>query len=277
MSISPLPFFISDSKIHTTQSSACVLMPPDNHIYEVFRVLQGIPLFLEDHLLRLQLSLSQAQLQFDVEMLIEDINQLIKLNGFKEGNIKIIIWNDGFSNHSRVYYDVHSYPTQIQFENGVEVGLFECERLNPNMKMFDSVMRKQAGEIIKDENFYEVLLVNQFSKITEGSRSNVFFIQNDCLITPPTNQVLEGVTRKKVIEIIQNNKICFKENEVSIEQLSLFESVFITGTSRRVLPVRKIVNHKKTYNANHHLIRFLQNEFLSICESYIDSKKLEKE
>ena len=62
-------------------------------------------------------------------------------------------------------------------------------------------MRKES-----DKMLYEVLLVNRDGVITEGSRSNVFFIKSGEVYTPPTDAVLPGVTRTMIIRILEEWK-----------------------------------------------------------------------
>jgi branched-chain amino acid aminotransferase len=269
-------FFLQDSKIHTTSSSACVLPPPSDHIYEVFRVIDGVPLFLEDHLQRLQFSIESVGMEYSIDYFLEITNKLLKLNGRAEGNIKIIVWKQGNYMHDMIFYDKHSYPSADMIANGIQIGILERERTNPNVKLFDNNMRKDAMKLIDENGFYEVLLCSEEGLITEGSRSNVFFIKDNQIITPPASQVLEGVTRKKVISLIKKNGFQFSETEVHKSQLHEFESVFITGTSRRVLPVHTIFPLNTYYNCSHNVIRTLQDLFLKLTIDYVLSKKQDK-
>ncbi len=269
-------FFIADSKIHTVKSCSCVIPPPADHIYEVFRIIDSVPLFLEDHLQRLQFSLNEAGISIHTDSLLPHIETLMKLNGYATGNIKIILWRSESDVHFMMFYDRHLYPTEQEFDEGVRLGILSRERKNPNLKLFDSNMRKDAAEMIDSGKFYEILLCTQQSFITEGSRSNVFFIRDNNIITPPASEVLEGVTRKKIISIIRTLKLNFSERPVHLNELKDFESVFITGTSRRVLPVKSIDGIEGTYKTNHPLIRTLQHEFLELCKMYIEEVKSRK-
>ncbi len=266
-------FFLSDYKIHTVASSACVLPPPADHIYEVFRVISGVAMFIEDHVERLQKSLNAAGIHAEEMMILKQVRQLIELNRYAPGNIKIIFWKSGNEVHNIMFYDKHQYPDEAMLRNGVVIGAFGHERKNPNVKLFDSEMRTNAARMISDNNFYEVLLISSDNRITEGSRSNIFFISDNRIITPPSDQVLEGVTRKKVISLIQTLDIDFVEVPVFVDSLKDFNSVFLTGTSRRVLPVLKIEPYTNNFHTDHQLIRTLQNEFANLCEQYITSKR----
>jgi len=268
-----LQFFLTDSKIHTVASSACVLPPPENHIYEVFRVISGVALFLEDHLQRLQTSMSEAYIHCDVKILQKDISTLISLNQHTSGNIKIIFWKTNDIVHNMIFYDVHLYPAKEHFQNGIVVGTMQHERKHPNVKLYDSEMRSDALKLINNNNYNEVLLISTDGYITEGSRSNIFFIQKNSIFTTPSDLVLEGVTRKRIISIIRANGLNFHEKKIHVTDLKDYESIFLTGTSRRVLPVRRIEPYAFDFNVSHPVLRNLQEWFIVLCKDYIDSKR----
>lgn len=269
-------FFILNNKIHTTSSYTCVRIPSKNHVYEVFRVINSVPLFLEDHLERLKNSLKAHNFDIDVVEIKSNIKQLLRLNNFVEGNIRINFWQNNNLTESCYFYDKHSYPTSYMYENGVHLGILNNERVNPNIKFFDTLMRNEAKISIEKNNFYEVILVNQNNLVTECSRSNIFFISENRILTPPSEQVLEGVTRKKIIEIIKQQNFGFEETNVFYNELQNFDACFISGTSKRVLAVEKIGGISKMFNVKHQLIKYLHEQFLQLCNIYIQkNQKLE--
>ena len=89
-------------------------------------------------------------------------------------------------------------------------------------------------------DLYEVLLVNRDGIITEGSRSNVFFIKNGEVYTSPTDAVLPGVTRTMIIRILEEAGIPLHYSAVRQDELAGFDAAFISGTSPKVLPVANI-------------------------------------
>ena len=59
------------------------------------------------------------------------------------------------------------------------------------------MIRERPVRLISDNKLYEVLLVDRNGRITEGSRSNVFFVKGNKFYTGPSAMVLVGITRKK--------------------------------------------------------------------------------
>ena len=217
-----------------------------NLFYEVIRVLDGKPLFIREHYLRFQESVVRAEGGFSLDFVgfRWAIMKLIQMNQKTIGNIKIVYWHQDPEDHYLYYFIPHAYPNQQDYDQGVRVGVLEAERKNPQIKMIQPLIREQANQLLQENPWYEVLLVNHFGEITEGSRSNVFFIQNNQIVTPPINDVLPGITRQKVIKCISELGYSCREQAVKLRDLASFEAAFLTGTSPKVLPIAQIGNHQ---------------------------------
>ena len=124
---------------------------------------------------------------------------------------------------------------------------------NPNIKAMDQELRDRTDEAIRAGGLYEVLLTDRNGCITEGSRSNVFFIRGNDVYTSPSEKVLLGVTRSKVIEIIQEEGFGLHYESVKKDDLASFDAAFISGTSPKVLPISSIGDEK--YDVDEPLLR----------------------
>lgn len=212
-----------------------------NQIYEVIRIAEGIPLFLEDHLERMNesLALVQAEPIRSLEEIRNLILKLVKANHVESGNVKLII-GSGLEDDFLIYLIPFCYPEDSMYEEGVEAGTLQLERENPNAKVINTGYKERVSRFIKETGIYEAILVNREGRITEGSKSNLFFVLDDVLVTPPLRDVLGGITRKKVIELAGRSGIPFREDTVSMEDLGRLSGVFLTGTSPKILPIRSI-------------------------------------
>jgi D-alanine transaminase len=77
--------------------------------------------------------------------------------------------------------------------------------------------------------------------ITEGSRSNIFFVKDGCLHThPESGNILSGVTRKNVLRFARQKGIPVREEPIHEKDLNLIAEAFITNTSAEVKPVTSI-------------------------------------
>lgn len=90
--------------------------------------------------------------------------------------------------------------------------------------------------------FDEALVLDNSGHISEGSAMNVFMVRDSVLVTPPvTDNILEGITRKSVIEIAKK-ELGIDVVERSIDRTEVFvaEEMFMTGTAAQIVAVTKI-------------------------------------
>lgn len=210
-------------------------------VYEVLRIVSGIPLFFTEHYARMNKSCQTmgSSIPLTEEELLVQIVRLSKVNQTETGNIKIEIAAGKPASGWMLCFIPHSYPTLQMYQAGIDVGFLHAERMNPSLKIEQPAIRERANQLIIDTGVYEVLLINHQNEITEGSRSNVFIIANGKLVTPPLKQVLRGITLGKVLEIAQTEKIEVEFRNVATHELNAINSMFITGTSPKILPVVK--------------------------------------
>jgi branched-chain amino acid aminotransferase len=218
------------------------LLNSDPSVYEVIRLIDGVALFLEDHFERLKKSMQIQGLifQMDFQDFKQYIAELGRQNHKNEGNVKFVYSIADGNIRWAFSFIPHSYPSADDYLLGIPTDLLFAERLNPNAKVIQSNIRDKSNQIISDRKLYEVLLVNRNGIITEGSRSNVFFVKSDMFYTAPAPMVLVGITRQKVLDCIKILGFRIIEQVVSKDEIDDFDAVFLTGTSPKVLPVQKV-------------------------------------
>lgn len=265
-------FFVCDGRVTPMSDFPDFSGSAAKYIYEVFRLEDGVPVFVEDHLDRLwkTAELEHVSFPFSRKEILQEIKLLIKANHPGNGNIKIFVSMPGSEPMQRlIYFNPHQYPTEAQFCEGVQLRLFHAERHNPNAKVMDPGLRGATDAIKSTEKVYEVLLVDKHGFVTEGSRSNVFFVKNGVLITPPLEAVLEGVTRKQIMNLCFVHNIAFAERPVHHTELSQMYAAFISGTSRRVLPVNRIDD--VGFVAGNPLVRRMQSLLDHLVRAYVET------
>ncbi len=240
-------------------------------IYEVLRVMESVPLFLEQHIGRMNKSalLAGLKITFSIDQVSHAIRKLASANSIAAGNVKLVfpISLNTVAEAMLAYFIPHSYPTPAMYSEGVEMLSLKAGRPNPNAKITNLSLRQKANQLIADNDIYEVLLINEQELITEGSRSNIFFIHDDTVITPPENLVLPGITRNYVIEICHKNQIPFAERNIRYPELGSLSAAFLTGTSPKVLPVRRIDGVE--FSTEHPLLSRLINLYDEQIKIYI--------
>ena len=244
-------------------------------VYEVVRIIQGVPLFIEKHLSRFRSSakLLGFNLYETDESITMSINKLIKINECENCNVKIVINNlDKKEQDNYTFIMKSSYPKEEEERLGVPVILFHGERNNPNAKTTDLNFRKKLSEDILKYNVYEALLVNKNNEITEGSKSNFFVVNGDTIYTPPAENVLPGVTRGYVMDICRKLNFKIIEAPVTLNLLAEADGLFITGTSPQVLPI-SLVDKAEFPSAKNPVIIKVRDAYEALVKNYVSSYK----
>jgi len=259
-------FFILNGELRPAEEFDSSLIYEGESVYEVLRIIDGLPVFFYDHISRLE---SSARYQkktslADKVTLRKDIARLLSSEEKGDINLKVVFnYNKGKSNRL-IYFLESVYPSPEQYNNGVYGILYHAERKDPESKVINHKLRSEIYHRLIMENAYEALLVNRQNCITEGSRSNIFFIKEDNLFSAPDNEILNGITRMHIIEICRENGIKVNYGCLKADRLMEYESSFMSGTSPVILPFNRIGEIE--FNVNHRYSRILRDLYKEKAE-----------
>ena len=155
-------YFILNNKIRNCNEFDDNLLSKGKSLYEVIRIIDGNPLFLQRHLERLKNSaeLSNVMLWFNESEIKEKLTKLIKENNISIGNVKFV-FNFDKDNTFLAYFVKHHYPSEEDYKNGVKTIFYHGERKNPNAKVINMSFKVAVDKEIKDKNGYEAILVDR--------------------------------------------------------------------------------------------------------------------
>jgi branched-chain amino acid aminotransferase len=90
--------------------------------------------------------------------------------------------------------------------------------------------------------FDEALVLNYDGHVSEGSAENIFMMRDGVLVTPPvTDNILEGITRRTVIELAQRElDLTVVERPIDRTEVYICEEFFMTGTAAQVTAVTRV-------------------------------------
>jgi branched-chain amino acid aminotransferase len=261
--------FILNGSLQPAEIFDNSLVYEGDSVYEVLRMVKGNPVFFSDHMDRLETSVKLQKKQFpgDVDEIRKAIIRLTRSDKKRESNLKIVFNYNQNATNWLIYFIEPIYPTALQYQRGVKGILFYAERKNPESKVINHKLRSSIYHKLILEGGYEALLVNEKNLITEGSRSNIFFLKDGILKTASENVILNGITRKHILEICAENRIKVELECVNAEEIRNYEAVFMTGTSPIVLPFNYI--DKFPFNVNNPLIEGLRKLFRKKAEESI--------
>jgi len=222
-------------------------------VYEALRTYNGKLFRLGDHLERLKYSLQQLEIPFYDFNLIEPVcPKLTDINKIKTDYSVYLQISRGVSFPRTHNYENNLTPNVFAFvkpikENskeintGVKVILEKDLRwLRCDIKSTSLLPAVMANQNAIRNNAYEAILFRD-DFITEGSHTTFFAVKKNKIFTAPlSNYILNGITRKVVLELCKENKIDFSEEHINVYELKSFDEFFITGTTTEVTPVIQI-------------------------------------
>ena len=148
--------------------------------------------------------------------------------------------------------------------------------LNPDIRWKKSSIKSNsllANVLYKmhaNDEGYDELLMSDDGFLTEGAVSNLFCVKENKVFTPPLeSNILPGVTRKVIIEIIKDINLSCEEVKIDEEFLFNSDELWITNTTKGILPVIKVNNKKIGNGAKGEIYRSVMKAFLRKIEDCI--------
>jgi len=251
-------------------------------VYESIRTYNKKLFRYKDHLERLRRSLKETRIDFkELDSLENIIYELMIKNEIDEEALVYIQITRGMAvprTHSfpkektspTVFISVQELKESTEEQtNGVKVILQEDVRwLRCNIKSISLLPVVLASQKATEENAAEAILVRD-GMITEGTHTNFFAVKDETLYTAPKSRlILEGITRKVVLEFCDKFKIDYREEFIYKDDLKSFDEFFITSTTKEITPVTSIdywvVNHGEPGKVT----KSLQSLFKKVAEDY---------
>ncbi|MCB8945790.1 MAG: aminotransferase class IV [Ardenticatenaceae bacterium] len=127
-------------------------------------------------------------------------------------------------------------PPQRFYEEGVAVGYAQdLVREQPLAKRADFVP-KRRHYVVGSQEHYEYLLLDEAGHILEGTGSNFYGVRDGVVYTAGEG-VLEGITRKLILDLLPQLGIPVRLEAVQVDEVSLLDEAALSGSSRAFLPV----------------------------------------
>ena len=215
-------------------------------VYEALKIRQKVLFFPEMHIKRLFHSAKIINLEhcFSEDQIISSLEKLQSENNLIDATLKILIIGGKRKAQSQLYAFALNplfIPDKF-YKKGIKVITYSGERIFPQAKTLNMLLSVLAYKEAKKQEAYDTLFVDSKNFVTEGTRTNLFFTDNQYIYTPPQKQVLEGVTKATLEKVAQEAGIRIKEKKLPIKDLHKYSGYFLTSTSSKVLPITTINN-----------------------------------
>jgi len=115
-----------------------------------------------------------------------------------------------------------------------------------------------------DCGYDEALLLDDQGYVAEASGASFFMVKNGKLITPPSDNALESITQKTVIEMAKNMGITVERRRITREEIYVADEAFLTGTAAEITPVRIVDARTIGCGARGEMTEKLQSAYFDI-------------
>lgn len=227
-------------------------------VFETIRTYGGRPFALEEHLSRLERSAALVFIPVPVsrDVLRAEIESAILAAANPESYVRVMLTRGsgelGLDPSLAVaplrvilVTELHP-PPSVAYTEGITAVTFALRRAADSTaaggaKVGNYLTSVLAMKEAKARGAGEALVVDADGRLVEGATSNVFFVQDGRLVTPPLDVgILPGITRARILEAAEALSIAVQYRAPAVAELPAFEEVFISSSIREMLPVVQI-------------------------------------
>ena len=215
--------------------------------FDFFRLVDGVPLFLEDHLARFECS--RQMLGLDGRWSAGDIRRLVKrlidANGLRDEGVQIVltggyspdIFTPGEPNLIIAPIEAAMAPDEF-YETGVKVITHLNVRELPEAKTTDYLIAVRLIPRMTEAGAIEVLY-HDGTRILEGARSGLGIITGAGVLVTAGRDVLASVTRDRMLRVAEG-LMPIELRDITLDDFAQASEAFLTGTTRGVLPITQV-------------------------------------
>ncbi|GKU84994.1 aminodeoxychorismate lyase [Niallia sp. NCCP-28] len=226
-------------------------------LFETFRIYDGHPFLLDDHITRLNegLQLLNINRVFNRLEVVKLLNDLLKANGLTNAYIRFNV--SAGSGAIGLQTAPYINPTVIVYIKSLEKrnSMFEKkgqivtiprntpegrERLKSHHYLNNVFAKREVGDKLDVEGIF----LTKDNYVAEGITSNLFWVKDHTLYTPCLNTgILNGITRRFIISLARNKGLRVEENFYPVEHLIEAEEVFTTNSIQEIVALSHIETH----------------------------------
>ncbi|MCL2700755.1 MAG: branched-chain-amino-acid transaminase [Phycisphaerae bacterium] len=227
-------------------------------VFEGIRVYGGKIFECQAHMDRLFASASKIRLTipYTQEQIVAAMAQTLVANGMADGYIRLVVTrgvgtlglNPNRCPRGSVFViagQIELYPREM-YERGMPVIIAKTRRtspamLDPSVKSLNYLNNIMAKIEATDAGVGEAIMLNDRGEVSEATGDNIFIVKDGAVLTPPVSAgILQGITRRVVMELCAAAAIPCREQTMTPADLFAADECFLTGTAAEVIPVTKI-------------------------------------
>lgn len=217
--------------------------------FDFLLVEDGVPLFIDDYLARFERSADLLGLEPrpGPDAVRRHVLELIDANAERSFGLQLFLTggdpDDGFTpGRPRLLVlvvDLPNYP-QTAYRDGVSLLEMRFERDLPVAKTTNYFTAVRHARALKEAGAADVLY-HDGQRVLETTRCNLFVRGQDGLWRTPGEGILPGITRLQMVHALGDE---VEVGDVSLDALYGASEVFLTSTTKGVMPVVEVAGHR---------------------------------
>lgn len=248
-------------------------------LFESIRILNGKPINLEIHILRLIEGMSILKMRlpnyFTVNFFKDKIIELVNKCEIKEGGrIRLSIDRASGGTYkpdsNEVTYFIEAYPIDHnEFtlnQKGLEVDLYtkvrKVNNIFSNFKTKNGLVYVMGAIEAKEKGLDDLLITNDIGNILESTNSNLFLVSNGVLYTPGLDEgCLGGTMRMTIINLAIENNIKVYESSITPQNILMADEIFLTNAINGIVWVSGYRTKRYMNNTSKLFVGLLNNHY----------------
>ena len=224
-------------------------------VYEGIALHNGHMVFEEPHLNRLERSLGELRMAPPMPRtaLKVVLREIIRRDRAKHGLLYVQVTrgvaprNHAFPDgvESSLVVIVHRsppYDVEVVSRGFTVITVPDIRWKRVDIKAICLLPNVLARQNAIDEGAFEAWLVDADGMVTEGTLSNAWIVsgEGELITRRPDHAILDGITRRTLLDMAQGDGITFKERAFSVEEAMAAKEAFLTSSSTFIKPVIRI-------------------------------------
>lgn len=252
-------------------------------VFSTIRVIEGVPFAFERHWARLTRDAASFRITIpmDAESVRRKLIALIEANQAHNSTLRLVIVRNGGgmwegpsvgrpSDLIALTADTKRWGASVKLAYVAQARHAACEFAGT--KIISWAMNLTWLESAQARGFDEVILLNERGEVAECTSANIFVSKGNQVWTPPTSSgCLPGITREVLLSEIRVPGIQIGEKTMLPADLDTADEVFITSTTRNLLPVSQI--EEKTMSRSERVSTALEKAFVGFVDRYVAEQR----
>jgi branched-chain amino acid aminotransferase len=213
-------------------------------VFDYFKTSGGTPVFLEAYLARFYNSAGALRLPVGLAIpeLKNILSELLQRNALADSGVRLTLTGglspDGYSIGTPnliITQQPLAIITPDAFERGIGLATYNYQRQLPHAKTIDYLMAIWLQDWLRQQTADDLLYVTN-NEVRECPRANIFLVTNPGTVVTPGEAILKGITRSLVLTLAEH----YEERAVNVTELETAAEIFITSTTKAILPVTAV-------------------------------------